>query len=386
MIYLTPLIFNQINFSATKIGSGLAAAALIGTLARLVSGSLLDRGVSYSWPLRGAALLAIIADLLLFNAQSFDTYFKGQLLIGIAMGLYWPAIELAVPASCGEFPSSKGYALVRSSDALGVSLGTLIGTVAALLNIIRVVYLVDILCMISLLLLLKYNPINNSNLGKSEEVVNVNSTNKKDFTKDNVSWIKGLLPIISISLLATGVLSLLQCALPLDLVRGGIERPPLNEGWCSALVAVQLLLLVGFQWPIGNWLATHDPKFGLRISLSAFGIGCLLLGLSSLTSKGIVLAFIAQLPLAIALAAFLPTATESIIQESSLDKRGLALAMFSQCFAISAFVAPLIAGQMIDKQGNGVMLWTIFSAMCFVAMLWLSSVQRKKIQMNSRHI
>ena len=42
VIFMTPLIFHAINFSASQVGSGLAVAALIGTLVRLISGVLID--------------------------------------------------------------------------------------------------------------------------------------------------------------------------------------------------------------------------------------------------------------------------------------------------------------------------------------------------------
>ena len=61
-MFMTPLIFHAIDFSASQVGSGLAVAALIGTVVRLLSGALLDRGIRCSWPVRCTTLLAITAD------------------------------------------------------------------------------------------------------------------------------------------------------------------------------------------------------------------------------------------------------------------------------------------------------------------------------------
>ena len=44
-------------------------------------------------------MIGFIADLTLLNADGFGGYLAGQLLIGIAAGLYFPAIELAVPSA-----------------------------------------------------------------------------------------------------------------------------------------------------------------------------------------------------------------------------------------------------------------------------------------------
>ena len=52
--------------------------------------------------------------------------------------------------------------------------------------------------------------------------------------------------------------------------------------------------------------------------------------------------------------------------------------MYSQCFAISAFIAPLFAGKLIDSQGNGMVLWLVMSIAC-LAMLPMT----KKVSPNS---
>ena len=90
-MFMTPLIFHAIDFSAREVGSGLAVSALIGTVVRLLSGALLDRGIRCSWPVRGTTLLAIAADLILLQADNYNSYLLGQLLLGCAAGLYWPA-------------------------------------------------------------------------------------------------------------------------------------------------------------------------------------------------------------------------------------------------------------------------------------------------------
>ena len=45
VLYLTPMVFHRLHFSASAVGLGLALAALMGTLARFASGALLDQGL-----------------------------------------------------------------------------------------------------------------------------------------------------------------------------------------------------------------------------------------------------------------------------------------------------------------------------------------------------
>ena len=372
-MFMTPLIFHAIDFSASQVGSGLAIAALIGTVVRLVCGALLDRGLSCSWPVRITTLLAITADCVLIRAESYGGYLLGQLLLGCAAGLYWPAIELAVPLSCGSVPSGRGYALVRSADALGIGLGALIGTVAATLDTLRVVYAVEALCMGTVLVLISLQPLIDGSTVRDLNRAAANSDNS--VSASSRAWLLPLLPVLGISIVATGILALQQSALPLDLVRGGVARPGLSESHSSALIALQLTLLVSLQWPVGRWLADRSVAFGLGLSLAGFSLGCGLIALSSLFEAGTALVLLALLPMAFAQAAFLPTATEAVIEETPPEHRGLAMALFSQCFTVSAIVAPLAGGALLDAQNNGVVLWLLMGAACLTMLPALRNLQ-----------
>ena len=372
-MFMTPLIFHAIDFSAREVGSGLAVSALIGTVVRLLSGALLDRGIRCSWPIRGTTLLAIAADLILLQADNYSSYLVGQLLLGCAAGLYWPAIELAVPLSCGSLPSGRGYALVRSADALGIGIGTLIGTVAATLGTLRTVYSVEAVCMGTVLVLISLHPLQDGppyrNLGGNSPAPDGQRPTSR------LPWLLPLLPVLVISVVATGILALQQSALPLDLVRGGLLRPALSESHSSALIALQLTLLVSLQWPVGRWLSERSVAFGLGLSLAGFSVGCGLIALSSLFESGTALVLAALLPMAFAQAAFLPTATEAVIEETPPEHRGLAMALFSQCFAISAIVAPLAGGALLDLQNNGLLLWLLMGGACLIVLPTLRTLK-----------
>ena len=377
-MFMTPLIFHAIDFSAREVGSGLAVSALIGTVVRLLSGALLDRGIRCSWPIRATTLLAIAADLILLQAGNYSSYLIGQLLLGCAAGLYWPAIELAVPLSCGSLPSGRGYALVRSADALGIGIGTLIGTAAAALGVLRTVYAIEAVCMGTLLLLISLYPLQD---GPPHRILSGNNRGPGDrepgdrLPTSRLPWLLPLLPVLVISVVATGILALQQSALPLDLVRGGLMRPALSESHSSALIALQLTLLVSLQWPVGRWLAERSVAFGLGLSLAGFSVGCSLIALSSLFESGTALVLAALLPMAFAQAAFLPTATEAVIEETPPEHRGLAMALFSQCFAVSAIVAPLAGGALLDLQRNGLVLWLLMGGACLIVLPTLRSLK-----------
>ena len=51
------------------------------------------------------------------------------------------------------------------------------------------------------------------------------------------------------------------------------------------------------------------------------------------------------------------------------------MALFSQCFAISAIVAPLAGGALLDLQSNGLVLWLLMGGACIVVVPTLRSLK-----------
>ena len=366
VLYLTPMVFHREDFSAASVGAGLALAALAGTLARFASGALLDRGNSCGLPVLLAGLAGVLGDGLLLGAEQFPAYAAGQLLLGTAAGLYWPAVELAVPLCAAPQSSARGYALARSADALGVAAGALLGALLSGLGKLRGIYLLDmaaVLVLVSLLLLRPLPRAPRSPGGRSNLPVG--------------RWLPALLPMLALSVVATAIPALMQSALPLDLVQGGLERPAQPETISALLIGLQLGLLVLIQWPVGQALARRSVAVGLGISMLCFTAGSGLLALSVLSSHGIGLVILAQLPLALGEAAFLPTATEAVVELSPEGHQGLAMALFSQCFAVSAFGAPLLGGLILDQSGHGGGLWLLVAIVCSLSLLLLGPIRRR---------
>ena len=131
VLYLSPIIFNSLGFSAEQIGRGITTAAFAGIATRFGTGYLLDKKFSYVSAIKVACLISILSDFILFYSQNFLAFLCGQFFLGAAAGIYWPSAELAIPLNCDtKIKSNEGYSLARSADAIGVTLGVLIGTIA----------------------------------------------------------------------------------------------------------------------------------------------------------------------------------------------------------------------------------------------------------------
>ncbi len=365
VLYLNPLIFNNLGFSAQEIGSGITVAAFAGISTRLAIGFLLDKKYSCTSAIKAATLFAILADFILFNSQNYQTYLLGQFTLGAATGLYWPSAELAIPLSCNkEINSSEAYALARSADAVGITLGVLVGTIGTYLGFMRIVYFIDISCMIYLNYILRNNSYSLKRRQSNKEIEN--KTNLKFELKERGAWIKKIIPLLCLTLFITGLMTLFQNLLPIDLVIGGKIRPPISESEVATIVFIKLLLIAIFQWPIGYWISKKENRFKFRFCLLCLFSGCILLSLSNLMINGYQLVLIALIPITISLCAFLPSASDLIVKSSPIRNRGSAIALYSQCFGLSALIIPWIAGQLIDSYGTAIQLWFIISLICIL--------------------
>jgi len=367
VLYLTPMVFHHADFSASQVGSGLAVAALAGTFGRFASGWLLDLGLTCGLPVLLAGLCGFLGDALLLGAQHQQGYVAGQVLLGLAGGLYWPAVELAVPLCAPPMASARGYALSRTADAGGVAGGTLAGALLAQLGHLRGVYLVDMTAIVALAALLLWRPLPRALQAGRAGVQRVGWG----------QWLPALLPMLLLSVVATAIPALMQSALPLDLVRGGLERDAQPEAISALLIGVPLALLLLIQWPVGQALARRSVAVGLGLSMVCFSGGTVLLALSALSDQGIVLVVLALMLLALGQAAFLPTSTEAVVELSPEGHGGLAMALFSQCFALSAFGAPLLAGVLLDGQGHGLVLWLLMAVVCGLCLLLIGPIRRR---------
>jgi MFS family permease len=369
ILYLTPLVFHRAGLSASQVGMGLALAALAGTLGRFASGALLDRGRTCGLPVLLAAACGIGGDALLLGAQQMEGYGLGQVLIGLAGGFYWPAVELAVPLCAAPDPSARGFALVRSADAAGVAAGTLTGALLAQAGLLRGIYLVDMAAVLLLAGLIWRHP-----LPRAPRAV---PRPPEEARQPVWGWLRPLLPLLMLSVVATAIPVLMQVALPLDLVRGGLERDAQPEAISALLIGLQLGLLLLLQWPVGQALARRPVAQGLGIGLVCFSLGTGLLALSALSEAGLGVVLLALFPLALGEAAFLPIATEAVVELTPSGHGGLAMALFSQCFALSALVAPVVTGVLLDSQRHGVVLWLLTSLSCAACLLLLPAISRR---------
>ncbi len=362
VIYLTSLIFNNIGLSATEIGLGFTISAIIGTLTRIFTGNYLNKTGKIHNPLLTSSLINITAGFFLIISTDTYSYIIGQALIGAAAGIYWPSAEFVVPYFCQPIDTRKAYALVRTSEALGIFLGVFIGGFMNNFIYLKSIFINDIFCMLSIILLIFRNKksIKNTLKNSQEKALNHIKTYQD-------KWHKSIIIIVSSVILITTSLALIQVTLPLDLVKGGVYREVLNEKLISFIISFQLILLLILQWPVGSWISKKGKLFGLKFSLINFALASLLLFISSyLNIEAFYLVFIAILLISLGTSSFLPTSTDVVFSIAPSNKKGYALALLSQCFAMGYFFGPIISGRVLDLYGYASIMWIAISFFCFL--------------------
>ena len=361
VIYLTSLIFNTIGLSATEIGLGYTLSAIIGTLTRFFTGNYLNKKGKIHYPFLISSIISIIASFFMIISQDTYYYLIGQSLIGAAAGIYWPTAEFAVPYFCYPIDKRKAYALVRSSEAFGIFLAVFVGGFMNSFIYFKSIFFNDIVCMLIIIFLILKNK---SSIHKTLQKFKKESVEMVNYR--HKIWNKNAFIIILSIVLITTSLALVQVTLPLDLFKGGVYREALNNQFISFIISFQLILLLILQWPIGSWISKKGRLFGLKFSLFNFAFASLLLFISSyLNIAGFCFVFISIILVSIGTSSFLPSSTDVVFSIAPSNKKGYALALLSQCFAMGYFFGPFISGQVLDVFGNASIIWASIALLCF---------------------
>ncbi len=362
VIYLTSLIFNNIGLSATDIGLGFTISAIIGTLTRLFTGNYLNKTGEIQFPILTSSILSIAASLCLIFSRDTFFYIIGQSFVGAAAGIYWPAAEFGVPYFCYPIDTRRAYALVRSSEALGIFLGVFLGGFMTNFLYSKSIFINDIFCMLVITYLISRN---SSSIKRKLE--NFQKKLVDPINQGQLKWNKNSSIIILSILLITTSLALIQVTLPLDLVKGGIHRNSLSKEITSLIISIQLILLLFLQWPIGSWISKKGRLFGLKFSLINFSFASFLLFISSyLNVPALFLISFSLILVSLGTASFLPTSTDVVFRIAPSNKKGFALALLSQCFAMGYFIGPFISGRILDLFGYASVIWLSISFACFM--------------------
>jgi MFS family permease len=128
LFYLPIFFVNEVGLSATAVGAALGSASLSGMIGRFWGGSMID---SPNWGRRRVLLIAMVVSALgsfaLAFANDLNTLVIGNLLMGLGVGLYWPATEAMVADLSPLAQRGEAFAITRLADSIGLGLGVVLG-------------------------------------------------------------------------------------------------------------------------------------------------------------------------------------------------------------------------------------------------------------------
>ncbi len=346
-LFYAPIFFvNQVGLSATLVGIGLGSGSVSGVIGRFLGGQWSD---SPNWgrkrTLLISAAVSAIADVFLTLTYNFPTLVLGNLLMGLGIGLYWPATEAAIVDLTTVKQRNEAFAITRLADSLGLGLGVVLG--GALISAsgnYRALFVID-----GISFVIFFGVI----------YLAIAETNKlTQFSSQAYrGWLvalrdRALMIFIVVNILFTTYLSQIQTTMPLYL-KNFVSTTGFDEKTISILFSWHIAFAAICQLPIASWLNRFTRIQALTFSLIMWGGGFILVWLTGiLNSNALIWTALALGVMSIAMVAYTPSASALVADLAPESLRGVYLSLNSQCWAIGYFIGPILGGWALDRSAT----------------------------------
>jgi MFS family permease len=339
-LFYAPIFFvSHLHLSSTSVGLAIGCQSVFGVVGRLISGSLVDR-VGRKPLLITAMIASAIAAVLFALAQDFWSLVAGNLLFGLGIGLYWPANESLV-ADLAQTSDERrnAYAVTRLADNLGLGLGIIGGGLMLQLAIdYRWLFWIDGLSFFLFAWVI---------------VLGIRETKPK--TVSGISPRQGYVQALSdrrlqlyllINVMFTIYVAQLETAVPLYITRfvGGTT-------WTvTVLFTINLIAMAAVQIPVIRWLQPDRHAQALGKAALIWGLSFVFVALATLQpDHSLGWLIMAMLGIAVALAAYNPTASALTADIAPDRLMGVYTSLNSLCWAVGFAIGPPVGGWALDQ-------------------------------------
>ena len=339
--FYAPIFFvNQVGLSATQVGLALGSASVSGVLGRFLGGTGADNP---AWgrkkTLLAAAGISAIADVALATADTFWLLVLGNLLMGLGIGLYWPATETVVADLTSGSQRNEAFALVRLADNIGLGTGVMLGgLIIATIQNYRLLFVLDGISFVVF-------------FGVIWVAIAETYQSHEDVQADGNSWLtalqdRRLVIYMAVNVIFTLYIAQIQSTAPLYLTNFIEFSPQVISG----LFAWHIVFASVCQLPIARRLNSLSRPHALMVSLLLWGIGFTVMWGAGMGAIPALVGAIASLGiLALATDAYTPAASALVVDLAPASQRGVYLALNSQCWAIGYLIGPPIGGWALDQ-------------------------------------
>jgi MFS family permease len=346
-LFYAPIFFvNQVGLSATAVGIGIGSGSISGVVGRILGGSMCD---SPQWGRRQTLLLSAaisaIADVFLVLANDLPVFILGNLLMGLGIGLYWPATEAVVADLTTAEQRNEAFALTRLGDSLGLGLGVIFGgALISLTGNYRALFVIDGISFLVFFGLIYW---------AIAETLAPDQPQRSALKGWTMALSDRLLLIyVLVNILFTTYLAQIQSALPIYL-SSLVPRPDgtgFDASTISLLFTWHVVLTALLQLPVARSLNGLTRPQALMISSLSWGIGYVLLWVTGTMATGnLIWAVLGLTVMAIATVAYLPSASSFVVTLAPVSLRGVYLSINSLCWAAGYFIGPTLGGWAMDQ-------------------------------------
>ncbi len=339
-LFYAPIFFvSHLHLSSTAVGIAIGCQSIFGVAGRLISGAMVDR--LGRKPLLIAAMAAsAIAAALFALAQDFWSLVLGNLCFGLGIGLYWPANEsLVADLATTSDERRNAYAVTRLADNLGLGLGIIGGGLMLQLAFdYRWLFWLDGLSFflfgwVILLGIRETKPLEISTLSPWQGYLQALRDRRFQF-------------YLLINIAFTTYVAQLETAIPLYITRftGG------TTGTVTILFTINLIAMAAVQIPVIRWLKVDRHAQALGKAALIWGISFICVALATLQpTHSLGWLVIAMLGIAVALAAYNPTASALTADIAPDRLMGVYTSLNSLCWAVGFAIGPPLGGWALDQ-------------------------------------
>ncbi|MGD1949645.1 MAG: MFS transporter [Leptolyngbyaceae cyanobacterium] len=356
-LFYAPLFFtDDVGLSATAIGLGLGSQSLSGLIGRFAGGSMAD---SHRWGRRRTLLLSAaisaVADGCFVLTTGFAGFVVANLLMGLGVGLYWPATEAVVADLTSDKNRNEAFAIVRLADSLGLSAGVVLGgVVIAAFKAYRLLFALD-----GITFLVFYAVV----AVAISETLSAKTSSGSFWQGWRIAVCDRTLQIyVVVNSLFTLYLSQSQSTLPLYLNRFTSLD---NHAAVGGIFTWAIVLTALCQLPMVRWLNRFTQPHALMIALVFWAITFLttwLVGQQFIPP--LLFVIVGLTAMALGTVAYTPIASALVVGIAPPNLRGVYLSVNSMCWAVGYLIGPPLGGWALDHaMAHQFWLWLVASTL-----------------------
>ncbi|MFB7939623.1 MDR family MFS transporter [Streptomyces sp. NPDC004779] len=366
LTFLSLYLTTELGHSAWFAGLVVALHGLGGVAGSPLGGVLTDR-----WGRRPTMVTMHLASAACAGALAFVTSAWGVALVVLLMGVSMQAVRPSINATIADMVPAddvrRAYALNYWALNLGFAVASIAGGAAAFLGY-RTLFLVDAvattLCAIIVFLRLPETRPERA-AAKAGENAAEERVSMLDVLRD-----APFRTLVLLNLLVCVVFTAPWIGLPLTMAEQGL--PPSSYGM---VIAVNGIVIVGFQLLVNKVTERRSPVVLLTVSSLLFAVGT---GATALAGSSV--AFAATVIVwTIGEMVHVPTNAAATARLAPEHARGRYQGVMGMSWAVAGFVAPVMAGAVVDGPGSDV-LWAGTFALGVVAAVGYTLRLRKALR------